>query len=78
VVKFAAKHEQNFLMCCYFLKLGHIASVECLEQMSDEGSIAQCHKLFKSNAKPRGAEGFELWDRDRFIYRYPEEEKRSA
>ena len=55
-----------------FMKHGHIAAVEPLTQATDEGLIAQARELFDLKGKPRGAEGFEIWDGPRFIYRYPE------
>lgn len=59
-------------MRCYFMKDGHIAGVEFLKATEDEGRIAESRELFDSRAKPRGADGFEVWDGPRFIYRYPE------
>jgi hypothetical protein len=59
-------------MRCYFLKDGHIAAVELLKTISDADRIAESRELFKIKGKPRGADGFEVWDRRRFIYRYPE------
>ena len=60
-------------MRCYFLKGGHIAAVEQLEQASDQECIAYCQKLFDLNGKPRGADAYEIWDGPRFICRYPED-----
>ena len=60
-------------MPCYFMKHGHIDAVEYLNQTSDVGRIAEARELFQSKGRPRGAEGFEVWDGDRFLYRYPEE-----
>jgi hypothetical protein len=61
-------------MRCYFMKGGHIAAVELLSQATDEGRIAEARELFTMKGLPRGAEGFEVWDQARFIYRYPENE----
>lgn len=60
-------------MRCYFIKDGRIASIEFLLQADDEGLVEQSKTLFESNGKPRGAEGFEVWDGARFIYRWPSE-----
>lgn len=65
--------SKNKIMRCYFLKQGRIAAVELLSQTTDEGRIAEARELFTLKGVPRGAEGFEVWDRARFIYRYPEE-----
>jgi hypothetical protein len=59
-------------MRVYFMKEGHIAGVEMLAATSDEERIAEALEVFISKGASRGAEGFEVWDRDRFIYRYPE------
>jgi hypothetical protein len=61
-------------MRCYFMKGGRIAAVELLSETSDEGRIREAGRLFVVKGLPRGAEGFEVWDRDRFVYRYPEED----
>ena len=63
-------------MRCYFMKGGHIAAVELLSLDSDEDRIAEAREIFNLKGLPRGAEGFEVWDRDRFVYRYPETERR--
>jgi hypothetical protein len=60
-------------MRCYFIKEGRIAAVEFLARASDEASISQARELFTVKGAPRGAEAFEVWDGDRFLYRYPED-----
>jgi hypothetical protein len=60
-------------MRCYFLKDGHIVAVELLETISDAARIAESLELFGTMGKLRGSDGFEVWDRRRFIYRYPED-----
>jgi hypothetical protein len=60
-------------MRCYFLKDGRIASVEFLREADDQSLISQSRELFEAKGRPRGAEGFEVWDRGRFIYRWPSE-----
>jgi len=60
-------------MRCYFVKGGRITAVELLSQTTDDGLIAEARELFEMQGQPRGAEGFEVWDDARFIYRYPEE-----
>ena len=59
-------------MRCYFVKGGRITAIELLSQTTDDGLIAQARELFVMKGVPRGAEGFEVWDQARFIYRYPE------
>lgn len=59
-------------MRCYFMRGGHIAAVENLTKTDDEGRITEARELYLMNGKPRGADGFEVWDGPRFLYRSPE------
>jgi hypothetical protein len=59
-------------MRVYFMKGGHIGAVELLTMLTDEARIDEARQLFETSGKPRGAEGFEVWDGTRFIYRWPE------
>jgi hypothetical protein len=58
-------------MRCYFLRNGHIAGVEILPpELSDKDAIARAHAL---SAKRKGPfDGFEVWDRARFVFRHPD------
>ena len=58
-------------MRCYFMKNGRIAGVEFLKATEDCDRVAEARQLFKARGEPQGAEGFEVWDGARFIYRYP-------
>jgi hypothetical protein len=60
-------------MRCYFMRGGHIAGVEFLTATTDEGRIAESLELFEAKGMTSGAEGFEVWDGPRFVYRFPEE-----
>ena len=51
---------------------GHIAAVEYLTAAGDEERIADARHLFETKGWPRGADGFEVWDGARFVYRFPE------
>jgi hypothetical protein len=62
----------NRHMRVYFMKDGHIAAVEFLSATDDKGRVAEAYALFEAHGKPRGAEGFEVWDGPRFVYRWPE------
>ena len=55
------------------MKRGHIAAVEFLSTTTDEGRIAESLELFEKIGMKQGAEGFEVWDGPRFVYRFPEE-----
>jgi len=58
---------------CYFMRDGHIAAVELLTDTSDVAAIAQALELF---AKREGKyAGFEVWDRARFVYRFPKDDE---
>jgi hypothetical protein len=59
-------------MRVYFMKDCHIRAVEMLKAQTDEGRVIEARSLFESIGQPKGADGFEVWDRDRFIYRWPE------
>ncbi len=60
-------------MRVYFMKGGRIGGVEYLAATDDEGRIAEARELFTMKGVPRGAEGFEVWDGTRFVYRFPSE-----
>ena len=57
-------------MRCYFLRGGRIAGVEILPLgLSDEDAIARAHTL---SSKRKGLfDGFEVWDRARFVFTRP-------
>jgi hypothetical protein len=57
-------------MRCYFMARGRIVAVEVLTATRDDDGIKQALALFQQR---EGVEGFELWERDRFIYRYPDD-----
>jgi hypothetical protein len=54
---------------CYFMRNGHIGAVEVLTDASDEVAIKKAEALFEKRSKD--FEGFEVWDRARFVYRHP-------
>jgi hypothetical protein len=56
---------------CYFMQRGHIAGVELLTATSDDDAIGQATALYDARWQEKGFEGFEVWDRERAIYRYP-------
>jgi len=62
-------------MRCYFMRHGHIFGVELIDdKLSDAEAIEHAEGLFAERAaKPSGGDpqGFELWERNRFIYRHP-------
>ena len=65
-------------MRCYFMKGGHIAAVELLdENISDAEAIKRGSALFTQRAK-EGFEGFEIWARDRVVARFPELDRPSG
>jgi hypothetical protein len=57
-------------MPCYFLRGGRIAGVEILPLgLSDEAAVERAHTL---SSKRRGPfDGFEVWDRARFVFSRP-------
>lgn len=58
----------NYTMRCYFLQSGHIQAVEELPGLTDEQAVEKARALFSERS--RLFEGFEVWDRTRFIIRY--------
>ena len=60
-------------MRCYFKKGARITAVEFLAKTADDERIAEAIALFMEKGKSRGADGFEVWDGPRFLYRFPEE-----
>jgi hypothetical protein len=57
-------------MRCFFMKNGRICAVDFLQGPDDEGRIAEAMALFKSKGLAMGADGFEVWDHARFVYRF--------
>jgi hypothetical protein len=51
---------------------GHIAAVEFLSAGSDEKLIEEAHGHFARRREER-FDGFEVWDRARRVYAWPEE-----
>src|SRR5689334_22227803 len=65
-------------MRCFFMKKGRICAVEFLHQTSDDKRIAESMELFKTKGLAMGAEGFEVWDHTRFVYRYVPDDAAAA
>jgi hypothetical protein len=55
---------------CYLFRRGHIAAVEILDAGSDDAVIRQARAVFAK--RKNEFDGFEVWDRTRFVYRLPE------
>jgi hypothetical protein len=62
-------------MRCFFMREGRIESVQFLTTQSDADRIAEAKTLFETKGRPNGVDGFEVWDRDRILYRFPEPPK---
>lgn len=61
-------------MRCYFIRDGHIAAVEALTAATDDDAIRQAERLFAERLfrdRDERFVSFEVWDRARFVYRYP-------
>jgi hypothetical protein len=56
-------------MRCYLFRRGHIVAVEVLDAGSDDALIQQARAVFER--RKNEFDGFEVWDRTRFIYRLP-------
>jgi hypothetical protein len=57
-------------MRCFFMKHGRICSVDYLSGKTDKELIEEARQLFETRGPAQGAEGFEVWDHTRFIYRF--------
>ena len=57
-------------MRCYLMRNGHITAVAILTVgASDDRLIAEAQTIFKNAS--RLYDGFEVWDRERFVFRFP-------
>ena len=64
-------------MRCYLMRNGHIAAVELLDPVTDDSeAIKQGSARFLDRVR-EGFEGFEIWERDRIVFRYPEDENQA-
>ena len=61
-------------MRCYFMKNGHIAAVEVLEEGIEDGAAIKVGGVLFLARIRDGFEGFEIWDRERVVFRYPEDD----
>jgi hypothetical protein len=57
-------------MRCFFMRGGRICAVEPLDGKSDSELIRQAQEVFGTKGLSIGAEGFEVWDQTRFVYRF--------
>ena len=64
-------------MRCYFMRGSHIFGVHNLNATEDAGRIEEANVLFRAKGVPKGADGFEVWDGPRFVYRYPKGQGRA-
>jgi hypothetical protein len=65
-------------MRCYFMRNGHIASVEILEGVSDDAAAIKLGSASFLKRLRDGFEGFEIWERERMVFRYPEDETQAG
>jgi hypothetical protein len=56
---------------CYFMRGSRIEAVEILSSTNDEDRVAEARGLFEAVGSKWGAQGFEVWDGPRFVYRFP-------
>ena len=60
-------------MRCFLKKKGRIAAVEFLEAGPDESLVEQAKAHFARRTTDERFDGFEVWDRARYVYAWPEE-----
>ena len=59
-------------MRCYFIRQGHIVSVEAIPGLSDEETIKRAWELFEATRKAKlNYDGFEVWHMSRVVFQYP-------
>lgn len=58
-------------MRCFFMKDGHITSVQILTADTDTGLVEQARTAFYAKGGRSIADGFEVWDGPRFVSRFP-------
>lgn len=60
-------------MRCHFMRGGHIVAVDLLKRGIGDGEAikASADLLRQRVAEKQVLDGFELWHRSRFIYRFP-------
>ena len=56
---------------CYLMNLGRIRAVELLVAATDDEAIKKAETVFSDRA--REYTGFEVWQLERFIHRFPNE-----
>jgi hypothetical protein len=56
-------------MRCYFTRNGHITSVEELPGLTEDEATIKAHKLYLERRNLY--DGFEVWDRSRFLIKHP-------
>ena len=57
------------------MKDGHIVAVQFLTKPNDAECIAEARQVFVTKGLDYRADGFEVWDGDRFANRFPESPK---
>jgi hypothetical protein len=57
---------------CYFMRGGHIVSVEAIPGLSDQKTIEKAWDLFSQKLKDNfDFDGFEVWELSRMVFQYP-------
>lgn len=62
-------------MRCYLMREGHVEAVEFLESADDQGRVEEARRAFELKSRKFRADGFEVWDGARCVYRFPETPK---
>ena len=58
-------------MRCFFMRSGHIVSVEAMPGLSDDETIKQAWAVFVERQAGSNYDGFEVWDLARMVFQYP-------
>jgi hypothetical protein len=66
-------------MRCYFMRDGHIAAVEVMEDVKDDAeAVKRASALFVARVGEGRFDGFEVWERARRVFIYPLEPSSST
>lgn len=64
-------------MRCYFMRRDEIWAVECLKSTDDRPAVKRALTIFVDRYSEK-SDGFEVWDGDRLVFRYPSIESHAS
>jgi hypothetical protein len=58
-------------MRCFFMRAGHIQTVEEMPGLSDEEAVAKARQMFDERKESLWYDGFEVWELARMVIQFP-------